>query len=101
MNRQQYEGLVTFFNPDKNFGFITSREASGKIRQFFFHAARLVNCEVEIKDIEIGMFARFYESSAAPKPGNYPYAVEIELYEERPALVAGLEALSGPTKAAQ
>ncbi|SRR6266571_3512202 len=93
MNRQQYEGLVTFFNPDKNFGFITSREASGKIRQFFFHAARLTSCEVEIKDIEIGMFARFYESKVPAKPGNYPYAINIEIYKENPALL-GLAALS-------
>jgi hypothetical protein len=101
MNTQtQYEGLIAFFSPDKNFGFISHRDSSGQVSQFFFHAARLVSCEVETKDIKRGMFARFSVSKTPPKPGNLPYAVSIQIYKNDPAL-AGIESLAGVTSSTE
>jgi hypothetical protein len=92
------EGVLTSFNPLKNCGTLTVRMGT-KVESFFFHAAKLTYCEVEINEIRIGLWARFRVSEVPPRPGNFRHAIDVELYIQNPALVTVMEILSG--KAAQ
>jgi hypothetical protein len=95
---QKREGTVAFFNFERGIGFIQSRSEADptKFEKFFFHVARLASCESDLKDIRIGYYARFYPSTAPPKkPGDAPYAMDVELYLAAPQTVAGLDTLAG------
>jgi hypothetical protein len=79
MNTQNFEGYITLFTASRQIGTISSRDANGKIRQFFFHTARIISSDVELRDVGVGMFVRFDISTVPVKQGNLPTAINIEL----------------------
>jgi hypothetical protein len=77
-------GTVAFFSTKSLFGFLVRREGT-RVDKYFFHAARLISCECDPKDIKIGMFARFNPSPIPPrKAEDSPYAIDVELFINDP-----------------
>lgn len=97
---EKLEGTIGSYNPLKTCGVLFTRHpVTLAVEKYFFHVSKLIISEVEIKDIQVGMFVRFLVSEVPPKSGtgNFPHATHVELYIQNPATVAGLEALSGST----
>lgn len=92
--RKQMQGTIVHISP-KGFGFIQTRDGNNLLN-YYFHTSRIVLCECEIKNIAVGMFAKFAVSPIPPKrPDGAPYATNVEIYFRDPSIDAASSALAG------
>jgi hypothetical protein len=89
---QPYEGQVVYFEPARNFGYLS--EVGSTTKKYFFHTSRIIGCECAVQDIEVGMLAKFDISPVPPRVGNLPYVINLTLHKAAVGLTALAEAAS-------
>ncbi|HXM97161.1 MAG TPA: hypothetical protein VN982_01665 [Candidatus Dormibacteraeota bacterium] len=95
-SNEKLEGLVGSYNPAKTCGVLFTRNnVTMAVEKYFFHIARLIISEVDITNIQVGMFVRFRASEVPPSPGNFRHAIDVELFVQNPTLVGATNALAG------
>src|ERR1700731_139094 len=101
-SNEKLKGMIGSYNPAKTCGVLFTRNnVTMAVEKYFFHVARLIISEVDIVDIQVGMFVRFRVSEVRPKPGNFPHAIDVELFLENPALASVMDTLAGKPEVSQ
>jgi hypothetical protein len=90
-------GRISYYSPQRHFGFIEHRGPGGWIERYFFFQQGIVRSETD--DIHEGLPVLFDVSPTQPTEGRSPLAISIEIFlKVPPAPASGIDALSNEVR---
>jgi hypothetical protein len=98
------QGIITFFNRDRKFFFISVRNVvttptgtAIAVDKYFSHLSRVKMFHLPEDDFAEGCLVEF-DVDPTPRPGKDPIAIHIHVYPKpSPEMIAAATALSGQT----